>query len=70
MERKSGSTKLAPAGFVVEHAEIDTDCVFLEGRATAVSATRPCCGTSSPRTESRYLRHAADLTIAGRRVFL
>lgn len=70
MERRSGSTKLAPAGFVVEHAEIDTDCVFLDVRATAVSATCPCCGTSSRRTQSRYLRQAADLPIAGRRVFL
>ncbi|MER9338711.1 transposase family protein, partial [Mesorhizobium sp. M0293] len=70
MERRSGSTKLAPAGFVVEHAEIDTDCVFLDVRATALSATCPCCGTSSRRTQSRYLRQAADLPIAGRRVVL
>jgi len=70
MERRAASTKLAPAGFVVEHAEIDTDCVFLDVRATAVSATCPCCGTSSLRTQSRYLRQAADLPIAGRRVFL
>ena len=70
MERRSGATKLAPAGFVVEHAEIDTDCVFLDVRATALSATCPCCGTSSLRTQSRYQRQAADLPIAGRRVFL
>ena len=70
MERRSGATKLAPAGFVVEHAEIDTDCVFLDVRATALSATCPCCGTSSLRTQSRYPRQAADLPIAGRRVFL
>ena len=41
MERRSGSTKLAPAGFVVEHAEIDSDCVFLDVRAVAISATCP-----------------------------
>ncbi|WP_414676561.1 transposase family protein [Mesorhizobium sp.] len=70
MERRAGSTKLAPAGFVVEHAEIDTDCVFLDVRATAVSETCPCCGISSLRIQSRYLRQAADLPIAGRRVFL
>ncbi|WP_348642254.1 transposase family protein [Mesorhizobium sp. M4B.F.Ca.ET.143.01.1.1] len=70
MERRSGSTKLAPAGFVVEHAEIDTDRVFLDVRATALSATYPCCGTRSLRTQSRYQRQAADLPIAGRRVFL
>ncbi len=70
MEGRSRSRKLAPTGFVVEHAEIDTDCVFLDVRATAVSATCPCCGTSSLRTQSRYLRQAADLPIAGRRVFL
>ncbi|WP_081482344.1 transposase family protein [Mesorhizobium amorphae] len=70
MERRSGSSKLTPAGFVVEHAEIDTDCVFLDVRATALSATCPCCGASSLRTQSRYLRQAADLPIAGRRVFL
>lgn len=43
MGRRSWSTKLAPAGFVVEHAEIDTVCVFLDVRATALSATCPAC---------------------------
>ena len=70
MERKWGSTRLAPAGFVVEHAEIATDCVFLDVRAAAVSATCPCCGSCSRRTQSRYMRQAADLPIAGRRVVL
>lgn len=62
--------RLAPAGFVVEHAEIDSDCVFLDVRAVAVSATCPCCGSCSRRTQSRYMRQAADLPIAGRRVVL
>ncbi len=70
MERRSGSTKLAPAGFVIGHAEIDTDCIFLDVHATAVSATCLCCGASSRRTQIRYLWQAADLPIAGRRVFL
>lgn len=70
MERRFGSTRLAPAGFVVEHAEIDTDCVILDVRAATVSAMCPCCGTSSRRRQSRYLRQAADLPIAVRRVFL
>ncbi|MFI0849779.1 ISL3 family transposase [Mesorhizobium sp. IMUNJ 23232] len=70
MERRFGSTRLAPAGFVVEHTEIDTDCVFLDVRAAAVSATCPCCGACSRRTQSRYIRQAADLPIAGRRVVL
>jgi len=70
MERRFGSTRLAPAGLVVEHAEIDTDCVFLDVRASAVSAMCPCCGTCSRRIQSRYLRQAADLPIAGRRVVL
>ena len=70
MERRFESTRLAPTGFVVEHAEIGTDCVFLDVRATAVSATCPCCGTSSRRVQSRYLRQAADLPIAGRHVVL
>lgn len=70
MEQRFGSTRLAPAGLVVEHAEINTDCVFLDVRATALSATCPCCGTSSRRTQSRYMRQAADLPIAGRRVVL
>lgn len=70
MERRFGSTRLAPAGLVIEHAEIDTDCVFLDVRASAVSATCPCCGTCSRRIQSRYLRQAADLPIAGRRVVL
>ena len=70
MGRRFGSTRLAPAGLVIEHAEIDTDCVFLDVRASAVSATCPCCGTYSRRTQSRYLRQAADLPIAGRRVVL
>ena len=70
MERRFGSTRLAPAGLVIEHAEIDTDCVFLDVRASAVSAMCPCCGTCSRRIQSRYLRQAADLPIAGRRVVL
>lgn len=70
MEQRFGSTRLAPAGLLVEHAEINTDCVFLDVRATALSATCPCCGTSSRRTQSRYMRQAADLPIAGRRVVL
>lgn len=53
MERRSGSTKLAPTGFVVEHAEIDTDCVFLDVRATALSATARAAGPvhSGPRAD-------------------
>lgn len=70
MERRFGSTRLAPAGSLVEHAEIDTDCVFLDVRAAAPSATCPCCGTSSRRTQSRYMRQAADLPIAGRRMVM
>ena len=70
MGRRFGSTRLAPAGLVIEHAEIDTDCVFLDVRASAVSAMCPCCGTCSRRIQSRYLRQAADLPIAGRRVVL
>lgn len=70
MERRSGTTRLAQAGFVVEYAEIDTDCVILDVRAAAVSAMCQCCGNTSRRTQSRYLRQAADLPIAGRRVVL
>jgi hypothetical protein len=70
MERRFGSTRLAPAGLVVEHAAIDTDCIFLDVRAAAVSATCPCCGTNSCRIQSRYMRQAADLPIGGRRVVL
>jgi transposase len=57
-------------GRLVERAEINTDCVLLDVRATALSATCPCCGTSSRRTQSRYMRQGADLPIAGRRVVL
>lgn len=70
MERRFWSTRLAPAGLVVENAEISTECVFLDVRVAAISATCPCCGTTSRRTQSRYLRQAADLPIAGRRVVL
>ncbi|RUM95060.1 transposase family protein, partial [Pseudaminobacter arsenicus] len=70
MERRFGSTRLVPAGFVVEHAEMSTDCVFLDVRAAAISATCPCCGTASRRTQSRYVRKVADLPISGRRVIL
>jgi len=70
MDRKFGSARLAPAGLLVEHAEFDIDRVFLDVRATAVSATCPCCETASRRTQSRYVRQAADLPIAGRRVIL
>lgn len=65
MERRFGSTRLAPAGFVVEHAEIEKDCVLLDVRAAAGSATCPCCGTASSRHQSRYVRQAADLPISG-----
>lgn len=70
MERRFGSTRLVPAGFVVEHAEMSTDCVFLDVRAVAISATCPCCGTASCRTQSRYVRKVGDLPISGRRVIL
>ena len=70
MEQRFGSTRLAPAGLLVEHAEINTDCVFLDVYGTALSATCPCCGTGSRRIQSRYTRQAADLPIAGRRVVL
>ena len=70
MERRFGSTRLVPAGFVVDHAQIDTDWVFLDVRASAISAICPCCGTASRRTQSRYLRQATDLPVAGRRVVL
>lgn len=50
MERKIGSARLAPAGLLVERAEFDIDCVFLDARAIAVSAACPCCETASRRT--------------------
>lgn len=52
MERKFESTKLVPEAFVVEHAEIETYCVFIDLRSAAVSATCSCCGTSSCQTQS------------------
>ncbi len=70
MERRFDSARLAPTGFVVEHAKICMDCVFLDVRSAAVSATCPCCGTNSRRVQSRYLRQAADLPIAGHHVVL
>src|SRR5690606_29642842 len=70
MERKFGSARLAPAGLLVEHAEFDIDRVFLDVRATAVSATCPCCETASRRTHSRCVRQAAALPLARRRVVL
>jgi hypothetical protein len=36
MEQRFGSTRLAPAGLLVEHAEINTDCVFLDVHAAAL----------------------------------
>ena len=70
MERRFGSTRLAPYGLLVEHAEFDEGSVFLDVRAAAASAMCPCCGASSRRVQSRYIRQAADLPIAGRRVVL
>ncbi len=66
MERRIGSRQLVAKGLRFKLAEISADCVFLDALATAVSAPCPCCGTSSRRIQSRHLRQAADLPIAGR----
>ena len=52
MEQRFGSTRLAPAGLLVEHAEINTDRVFLDVRATALSAFISACRQSGGRLTS------------------
>jgi transposase len=61
---------LVPAGFAVEHVEVDTDCVAIRVRSGSVSAVCPSCGAVSRQVQSRYVRRAADLPLGGRHVEL
>ena len=56
------------AAVTVEKAEISGDCVWLQARAHADSASCPRCGGSSGKVHSTYQRRLADAAIGGRRV--
>ena len=56
------------AAVTVEKAEISGDCVWLQARARADSASCPRCGGSSGKVHSTYQRRLADAAIGGRRV--
>jgi hypothetical protein len=61
---------LVPTGFVVESAAYDGATTVITVRRASRSSPCPGCGTSSGRVHSRYLRHVADLPLAGRPVRL
>jgi transposase len=56
------------AAVAVEEAEISGDCLWLQARARADSASCPRCGGSSGKVHSTYQRRLADAAIGGRRV--
>jgi len=67
--RKRLSTFI-PAGLIVESTTESGETVFVRARAQADEQACPLCGKRSSRIHSRYVRTAADLPCAGRKVVL
>jgi transposase len=63
-------SRIVPAGFDVEHTEIEEQRASVTIRAVSRIAICPSCGACSMRVQSRYSRRALDLPISGRQVDL
>lgn len=63
-------SSLIPAGLMVEHVSENESVIVVSARATANERACPRCGMLSSRVHSRYVRAAADLPCAGKKVEL
>lgn len=61
---------LIPAGLIVETITEDEGVIVVSARSRADEQACPLCGKLSSRIHSRYIRMAADLPCAGKRVKL
>jgi hypothetical protein len=70
MRPRFRSSSLVPAGFIVDHHDVDADRIGPVVRSRAAETPCPDCRVPSRRIKSRYQRRAADLPLGGRRVEL
>jgi transposase len=70
MTVRFGMSSLIPRGLVVERVEPLGEVIVVTARSDSRSAPCPACSATARRVHSRYIRHAADLPSAGRRVRL
>jgi transposase len=70
MAVRFGVSSLIPHGLVVERVEPLDEIIVVTARSDSRSALCPACSATARRVHSRYVRHAADLPSAGRRVRL
>lgn len=70
MARSIRLSSLIPAGLIVEIIAEEDGAIVVSARAGADERACPLCGRLSSRIHSRYVRTAADLPYAGKRVEL
>lgn len=70
MARSIRLSSLIPAGLIVESMAEEEGVIVVSARAGADERACPLCGRLSNRIHSRYIRTAADLPYAGKRVEL
>jgi transposase len=63
-------SSLIPAGLIVDDITESETALVVSARAKASGHACPRCGTLSSRVHSRYVRTAADLPCAGKKVEL
>ena len=63
MRRSIEGLDLVPPGIVVEHQDVGTDRILVNGRLASIEAGWLDCGTLSRSCHSRYVRTLADLPI-------
>ena len=70
MSSRKRLSSFIPAGLIVESTTESGETVVVRARAQADEQACPLCGKRSSRIHSRYVRTAADLPCAGRKVVL
>lgn len=70
MARSIRLSSLIPAGLIVESVAEEEGVIVVSARAGSAERACPLCGRLSSRVHSRYVRTAADLPYAGKRVEL
>lgn len=63
-------SSLIPAGLIVNGVAENEGAIVVSARGAAAERACPLCGRLSRRVHSRYVRRAADLPYAGKRVVL
>src|SRR5689334_3302185 len=70
MASNLGLSSLIPDGLIIDSSAENEGVIVVCARAKADEQACPCCGNPSSRIHSRYVRTAADLPCAGKKVEL